>query len=155
NEANPSGGSLWKLAEEARKKGEAIVIPEGYNLAKSLLYSRQVLNPRLPEQDAKKKYEYFILTREAEPGREITGDHLLSAKEADKDLRKVVGFHFDNEGGARFYELTTKNKPRDSSETSFHRFLAVILDEKIESAPRILQPISTDGVIEGNFKKEE
>jgi SecD/SecF fusion protein len=66
-----------------------------------------------------------------------------------------VAFHFDNEGASRFYELTTKNKPSGSSETSFHRYLAVVLDEKIESAPRLNAVISDSGVIEGNFNKDE
>jgi SecD/SecF fusion protein len=154
---NPVPGSLWKMAEDARQKGEAFVIPEGYNLGRSLLFSRVALNPRLVDKDANKKYEYFILTRDPEPGKEITGDLLDHAREdqSQTNFQLVVAFHFKSEGGARFLELTTKNKPSGSSDASFHRYLAVILDDKIESAPRLNQPISTDGIIEGNFKKEE
>jgi SecD/SecF fusion protein len=154
-EKNAAPGSFWKAAEEARKKGEALVIPESFSPPGTLLYSRDVLNPRLADKDTNKKYEYFILTREAEPGKEVTGRFLKNAKADDKNLQLVVAFHFDNEGGSRFLDLTTKNRPAGSSETSFHRFLAVILDDKIESAPRLNAIISTDGIIEGNFKKDE
>src|SRR5262249_54957843 len=132
---NPTTNPFWKMIADSRDKGEALVIPEGFNLGRSLIYSRVVLNPRLPEKEANKKYEYFVLTREAEPGKEVTGDLLDHAKEDQgRNMQLVVAFHFKNEGGSRFQELTTKNKPSGSSEASFHRYLAVILDEKIESA---------------------
>ena len=152
---SPQAGALWKLAEDARQKGEAFLIPENYPLGRCLLYSRNVLNPRLGDKDANKKFEYFILTRDPEPGKEVTGRFLKNARPDQNNLQVVVAFHFDGEGGSRFFELTTKNKPSGSSEAPFHRYLAVILDDKIESAPRLNQPISTDGIIEGNFKKEE
>jgi SecD/SecF fusion protein len=154
---NPAPNSLWQLAAEARKKGVALVIPETYLLGGSLLYSRDAVSARLSDKDANKKVEYFILTREAEPGKEVTGKYLKNAKEDQnpRNLQLVVAFHFDNDGGALFQDLTTKNKPDGSSEASFHRNLSVVLDEKIESAPRLNAIISTDGLIEGNFKKED
>ena len=48
-----------------------------------LVYSRTIPNPdRLSPHDRQlgKKYEYFILTRDSEPGKEITGDYLSSAR---------------------------------------------------------------------------
>jgi SecD/SecF fusion protein len=143
--------AFWKTVADARAKGEAVPI-----LGDSLLYSRDVLNPRLADKDADKKYEYFILTRDPEKGKEITGKYLTNAFETQgRNLDLEVGFRFNDEGGRLFQELTTKNAPAGSGEGAFHRILAVVLDGKIESAPRLNAIISTEGVIEGHFTKEE
>jgi SecD/SecF fusion protein len=146
-----SPNSFWKQVADARAKGEPIPV-----LGSSLLYSRKVENPRLPPDEADKKYEYFILTREAEPKKEITGDYLVDAyPTTGSNFQLEVAFRFNAEGGQLFHDITSKNAPAGSSEGAFHRYLAVILDNKIESAPRLNAVISTDGVIEGRFTKEE
>jgi SecD/SecF fusion protein len=148
---DPSPNSFWKQAAAARDKGETLPVLGG-----CLLYSRKVENPRLPPDEADKKYEYFILTREAEPKKEITGDYLVDAyPTTGSTFQLEVAFRFNAEGGRLFHELTTKNAPSGSAEGAFRRYLAVILDNKIESAPRLNAVISTDGVIEGRFTKDE
>jgi SecD/SecF fusion protein len=140
-------GANWQLAADGRKTGMPVQLPMG-----ALLFSREVQFPdRLAPKDRSKEIEYFLLTRDAEPGREITGKFLVGVNETESHGGLAVGFHFDNQGGQLFQELTTRNRPEDN----FHRFLAIVLDGKIESAPRLNAIISTDGVIEGDFTKDE
>ncbi|MGE0206565.1 MAG: protein translocase subunit SecD [Candidatus Babeliales bacterium] len=57
----------------------------------------------------------------------------------------VVHFKFNPVGGQKFYELTSKNPGRH---------IAVIVDNKVISAPRISTPIGAEGYIHGDFTKE-
>jgi SecD/SecF fusion protein len=147
--------SWWSQVAAARAKGEPIAFPESMMRGGILLYSRNVLNPRLPETEANKRIEYFVLTRDPLPDMEVTGQHLRDAREDNTGFDLKVAFTFDSIGAKRFEELTTKNQPENKSEASFHRYLAVVLDGKIESAPRLNAIIRDSGVIEGGFKKDE
>ncbi len=141
----------WKEAANAREKGDPLTISGG-----SLLWSRKATALNVEDRDQDKKYEYFLLTRDSEPGKEVSGDFLVDAKEAmGQNLGLEVVFRFNSEGGARFYDLTSKNKPEGTSEGAFRRFLAVVLEGKIESAPRLNAVISTEGRIEGRFTKDD
>jgi SecD/SecF fusion protein len=61
--------------------------------------------------------------------------------------RNVVGFTFDTRGGLLFGELTSQNVQRP---------LAIVLDDKVISAPNINSPITTgSGIIEGSFTDAE
>ncbi len=149
---DPERAAFWKTVEQARNKGEAFLMRDGM----ALIYSRPVMNPRLPDKDANKKYEYFILTRDPEKGKEVTGLYLASAfPEQSSTLQLEVGFRFNAEGGRRFHDLTLKNAPEGKSEGAFKRHLAVILDGVVESAPTLNAVISDSGVIQGSFTKEE
>jgi SecD/SecF fusion protein len=148
---SPQSSSFWKQVADAREKNETVEV-----FGSCLLYSRSVLNPRLPEKEANKKYEYFVLTRDPEKGKAITGKYLVNAwMTQGSNLQLEVAFQFNAEGGQLFHDLTSKNKPEGASESDFRRFLAVILDDKIESAPRLNAVISTEGRIEGRFTKTE
>ncbi|HJT79159.1 MAG TPA: protein translocase subunit SecD, partial [Gemmataceae bacterium] len=120
----------------------------------ALLYSRVVPNPsRLPAADRDKKYEYFLLTRDPEKGKEVTGLYLESASRTqDSQMRPAIGFRFNQQGGDRFFDLTSINAP---TREGFHRFLAIVLDGQIVSAPSLNARISREGIIEGNFGPDE
>jgi SecD/SecF fusion protein len=149
---DPSRSVVWKQVEEARNKGETYRLRDGAGL----IYSRAVINPRLPDEDAKKRFEYFILTRDPEKGKEVTGQYLASAfPEQGSSLQLEVGFRFNSEGGRLFHDLTLKNAPEGKSEGAFRRHLAVILDGVVESAPTLNAVISESGVIQGSFTKKE
>jgi SecD/SecF fusion protein len=154
SEEDSRGDTFWKKVAEARAGQETIPLKMQYGTV--ILFSRRVENPRLPPDEAKKKYEYFVLVRNPAKGEEVTGNFLDDARpEQGRNLGLVVGFRFNSEGARRFLELTTKNKPQGTSENSLRRYLAVILDDKIESAPMIKDAIGADGVIEGDYKREE
>jgi len=60
--------------------------------------------------------------------------------------RPVVRFEFDERGAAYFSELT-------GSHTG--QFMAMLLDDRVYSCPRINERISNAGIISGNFSTEE
>lgn len=80
---------------------------------------------------------------------EVTGKDL---KEAHKSLGgqngvdPVVAFEFTDDGGRKFYDLTSKN---------VGHALAIILDGVVISAPRINEGIRNQGIISGNFTTQE
>jgi preprotein translocase subunit SecD len=73
----------------------------------------------------------------------VSGDTLVDAQPTFNDGQPVVSFRFDSIGGRRFGEATQKNVG--------HLF-AIVLDNKIISAPVIREPIlGGSGVISGHF----
>lgn len=120
-----------------------------------LLYSRRIPDTRtIPAKDKRlgKKVEYFLLVRDPEPGKEITGDYLSSAKQGpDERGRLAVHFTFKTDGANLFYELTSRNK----KDGDYLRHLAIVLDGQIRSAPSLQSSIRSSGQITGEFTKKE
>jgi SecD/SecF fusion protein len=160
-EHDPSRNQLWKMAAAAAR--DTLKPLRVDRLGGALLYSRKCEDLHLPQEErARKKYEYFLLTRDPEKDeygvpKAITGQYLISAHETiDEKLRPAVGFRFDSTGGALFHDVTSKNIPEGSGPGGRHRFLAIILDGKIVTAPTINGAIRTDGQISGGgFTKKE
>lgn len=61
--------------------------------------------------------------------------------------RPAVGFEFRSEGATKFAHLTR--------EDNINRYLAIVLDGMVQSAPVIRSTIPGRGIIEGNFNHEE
>jgi preprotein translocase subunit SecD len=77
----------------------------------------------------------------------VSGDNLIDSQPTFQDGRPVVSFRFDTAGGARFGDVTSKNTGRR---------LAIVLDGKVISAPRINEPImGGSGIISGQFSVQE
>src|SRR5262249_29836276 len=132
---------FWRQMEEARKSNKAVISSRlGGTYGTNIFYSRKVENrDRLPEKDRGKEYEYFILTRDPEKdadGRvmEITGEDLTNEYQPEdpKKNQMAVGFTFNSQGGNRLADMTTKNKNRQ---------MAIVLDDLIQSAPTINEPL--------------
>jgi SecD/SecF fusion protein len=142
-----------EAADKAGKntKEETLPFSNGTLLYSRVIPDRSRLSPK--DQSQGKKYQYFFLTRDPEPGKEITGDSLVSATPGtDERGDWAVHFRLNAQGGNLFYELTTLNKPT-GGENGFHRQLAIVLDGQIQSAPRLNSPIRTQGMITGGFTK--
>lgn len=80
---------------------------------------------------------------------DVTGDMVVDASASpDSDGGGFqVNFKFDNRGARRFADVTRNNVGRQ---------FAIVLDEEIISAPRIISPISGgSGRITGNFSPDE
>jgi preprotein translocase subunit SecD len=78
---------------------------------------------------------------------DVTGDYLTDARvQFDRQGRPIVGFTFNPEGGRIFGELTRENIGEQ---------LAIILDERVYSAPAIRSQINMRGQIEGRFTSQE
>ncbi len=150
---SPATAGLWKMVEAARDKEAVHWPPPGGN--QTLLYSRTITNPdrlTVKDRDLGKKYEYFILSRRPEPGKEINGGYLAQARPgADERGQPAVHFTFDTEGGNLFGELTSLNRPASQGDLGLKRQLAIILDGQIQSAPVINAVIHSQGIISGGF----
>jgi len=78
---------------------------------------------------------------------EVGGDMLTDAKATYSDGRPVVSFRFNTTGAKKFGDATRDNAGR---------FLAIVLDEKVISAPRINEPIlGGSGIISGSFTVQQ
>lgn len=112
----------------------------------------------LEPQMNRKKYEYFILTRVSpdtipddqkidslKVGGEVT---LTATVDKDKSFNLAVAFTFNGTGGQRFGKITRRNKPTGNHQ----RQLAILLDERIVSAPALHGEIGSQGQITGGAK---
>jgi len=96
------------------------------------------------ERDGGRRF-YYVVQKYAK----VTGNMLSDARPAmggKTGIEPVVQFSFNEEGGDRFYELTSKNHNRQ---------LAIVLDGEVISAPRIESAIRSSGVITGTFTTNE
>ncbi len=86
---------------------------------------------------------YYLLRRAAA----VTGRDLRNARPSiDQNNRPAVSFTLNPEGGRKFGAVTSANIGRQ---------LAIVLDGRVQSAPRIDGRITTDGQIFGSFTSEE
>ena len=77
----------------------------------------------------------------------VTGRDLRNAKPSlDENSRPAVAFSLNNEGARKFGKVTGEN---------VGRYLAIILDKRVQSAPRIETRINAEGRISGSFTTEE
>ncbi len=77
----------------------------------------------------------------------VTGQDLRNARGSlDENSQPAVSFTLSNEGGRKFGKVTGENIGRQ---------LAIVLDGRVQSAPRIDGRISTEGRITGSFTQEE
>jgi preprotein translocase subunit SecD len=77
----------------------------------------------------------------------VTGRDLRSARPTlDENNQPAVSFTLNSQGGQKFGKVTGENIGRQ---------LAIVLDGRVQSAPRIDGRISTDGRISGSFTQQE
>jgi preprotein translocase subunit SecD len=77
----------------------------------------------------------------------VTGTDLKTARvQKGRMGEPVIGFSMTPDGARKFGELTGNNVGKQ---------LAIVLDNKIESAPRINSRIDDQGVIEGRFTQQQ
>ena len=77
----------------------------------------------------------------------VTGQDLRNARPSlDENNRPAVAFSLTNEGARKFGKVTGEN---------VGRYLAIILDKRVQSAPRIESRINDEGRISGSFTSDE
>jgi preprotein translocase subunit SecD len=77
----------------------------------------------------------------------VTGQDLRTANATiDEYNRPAVRFLLTSEGARKFRRVTGEN---------IGRYLAIVLDKRVRSAPRIEGPISDEGTITGSFTTQE
>jgi len=100
-----------------------------------------------------KKVEYFILTRiSPEDSLKVVGDVTLTASVGvDKKSDPSVDFRFNGAGAQQFGKMTRRN----IKSNSVKRQLAIILDDRVVSAPGLESEITSQGQITGNFDRKK
>ncbi len=73
------------------------------------------------------------------------------SKGSDQSANPCIEFSLSAEGGKRLYALTQNNKPQGGR----YSLLGIVLDGHLQSAPRINEPIRTNGQITGKFTDRE
>ena len=77
----------------------------------------------------------------------VTGQDLRNARPSlDENGRPAVAFSLTRDGAAKFGKATGEN---------IGRFLAIVLDNRVQSAPRIEGRINDEGRISGSFTSQE
>jgi protein-export membrane protein SecD len=85
---------------------------------------------------------HYVVKRQVE----LSGESLTDAQPSFQDNQPVVSFRFDNAGARKFGRITQENVGRP---------FAIVLDDKVISAPRIREPIlGGSGIISGSFTVE-
>jgi SecD/SecF fusion protein len=85
----------------------------------------------------------------------VTGEYLSSVtKGIDENGGPAVHFKFKGEGARRFGKLTGQNKPNPATPDVF-RYLGIVLDNRLVSAPSIRSQITDSGQISGQSMTEK
>jgi SecD/SecF fusion protein len=89
------------------------------------------------------------------PALSVTGDYLADVKKSinPETGGPQVAFKFNSQGARRFQQLTSKNKP--NAATGARRYLGIVLDKRLLSAPSIESTISSEGQISGRSMGDE
>ncbi len=125
----------------------AQVWPETIDAYPALLYSREFTKATPSRDEEGKKVEYFVLTRVSPvDAMRVDREVGLQANVGSRGLDPAVTFQFNPAGANRFGKLTERNRKTES----FKRQLAVIMDEKIVSAPTLDAVIRDSGTISGS-----
>jgi SecD/SecF fusion protein len=87
-----------------------------------------------------------------DPDADVKGEDLAFASTTfDEQGAPAVAFNLTDSGSGKFRYLTTENQPQGTRQ----RQLGIVMDDRLLSAPNILQPISKQGRITGNFTTQE
>ncbi len=112
----------------------------------------QMVSRPITREDGTQGEEVLVIIEPNEE-RRVTGKYLVRARQStDQNGSPAVSFTFNARGGTLFSQLTSKNRP---SKDGFHRHLAVLLDGKVQSAPRLITTIGSEGQITGRFTQKE
>jgi len=118
-----------------------------FQLVDARISAEDALQGRLPPGDevlpagtgARQAPQEYVVRR----GVVVDGDMLTDAEATFQNNEPVVSFSFDSLGARRFADATSAN---------VGSMLAIVLDNKVISAPVIREPISDGkGIISGNF----
>jgi preprotein translocase subunit SecD len=148
-----------KIIEQARNTppNEKDVVLDRDKVARWIPYSLGEFGPVEDRGSAEVKrlagndLEMLVLIDELH----VTGDYLTSATTARDDRgRLAIQFSLNREGAEKLKQLTSRNKPDPAVPGSVRR-MGIILDNRVLSAPNIIQAISDRGMISGGSMTED
>src|ERR1051325_8535945 len=110
----------------------------------------EVLTETRKNDDGTKTVSKYLVSRKPERG--LTGKYVKSAFVTRDELGKPeIDFTLTDEGATLFGEITTDYGPKNGK----YSYLAIVLDGKLVSAPRIKEPITGGrGRISGDYRQE-
>lgn len=129
--------------------GQIITLPSTLDVNRDYAIENYLLENNIAEIDMLMSFEYA-----GSPFVEVTGDDLASASLTfnNKTGAPEVAFRLKATSSNKMVTLTGGiNSPEDD----FKRRMAIIMDKTIKSAPSLNSPISSQGVIQGDFTREE
>ncbi len=111
----------------------------------------EVLTETRKNQDGTKRTSKYLVNRKAERG--LTGTYVKSAFVTRDDVgQPEIDFTLTGDGATLFGEITTEHGPKNGK----YSYLAIVLDGKLVSAPRIKEPIlGGRGRISGDYSPEQ
>lgn len=127
----------FKIVKDIAENEELLLAkhPEGFPADQTVVTER--------DKGTEQVIRAYLVDKEAD----LTGDYLADARVGfDNQQRPIVNFTFNPEGGKLFGELT---------ETHLREQLAIVLDNRVYSAPVIQSRISSRGQISGRFSSQE
>ena len=147
---------LYPEAKSAREADGGAYAKAGvlFNYGGSTLLTREYSAEKPIGDEGDKGAEYFMLTRRSPVDAvRVERDMGMTVRAGqDEKQNPSVNFAFNSTGAARFGRLTERNRADDVNDpNSFRRRLAIILDEKIVSAPSLNSVIRESGQITGDF----
>ncbi len=118
-----------------------------------LIYSRPFVKEKPTRDEGGKDVEYFLLSRVSpKDSLEVKGDVRLFARNTeDPQQGPAVGFDFNGTGAQKFGEMTERNFQPNAGVL---RNLAIVMDNKIVSAPTLNAALRDGGIISGNFTQK-
>jgi preprotein translocase subunit SecD len=172
---NELGVSEPSIAQQGANGDQILVQLPGVtdvNRAKEIIRSTGLLELKIVEQGPSSSRESLLVGGQVPSGMEIvpgvsgfgdtsgatvyylvrkaaavTGRDLRSARPSlDENNRPAVSFSLNTEGARKFGKVTGENVGRE---------LAIILDGRVQSAPRIDSRITSEGRISGSFTQDE
>ena len=150
------GEKLPPDVDEIRREGAVIAawktLAPGAQAGGNMTASREVERANKLTGEVSKVQQMLVVLDP--PKRAVTGFYLTqAASDMDQNGQLAVRFQFNSLGGKLFGDLTTKYAP---DREDFKRQLAILLDNQIQSAPSINEPITGgSGQISGNFDRKE
>lgn len=144
------------ILARARDEGKVVIAPFTIKDSKKnrdgtssmVFFSRATTNEQIPADERfKKAFDYFILLRDPVKDEAITGENLRADVD---DFNQSVNFTHDSIRGRLFGKLTQANQPSayNDGASYYYRYLAIILDGKVVSAPYLSSVITDSGQIE-------
>jgi len=120
------------------------------DFAKSMLENRDLLFRRLPDKTGgAAQYEVLVLADNFDIKRD---DFESVSTGIDNQGSPCVLFAMTPAGAKKLFTLTSRRLPVGDGN---HSYMAIMVDEKVISAPRLYEAISSRGQITGNFTMEE
>jgi SecD/SecF fusion protein len=144
---SPTSPDAIKEVLQAKKLVKEGKLPESLiqNKTDTEIYRAIQDDPEAARQIGPKKYDYFVLTRVSPLDQvKIGGDVTLTASsDQDRHFNPAIGFRLGGSGVQLFRDMTERNRPSGQ----VMRNLAVVLDEKVISAPTLNQALPGSGQI--------